>query len=270
MPRIARKDIQSNYLHLISQGINREYIFNKEKSKAFYLKLLTEFSAEYEIDILGYCIMDNHAHVIVYSNNREKISKCMHKVNMKFARKYNYINNRVGRVFRNRFFVQPIMDEMQLLNCLVYVHRNPVKSKIVNNYGDYKYSSYMEYLKGKTKNISDKAFILVFGTTSEYMTLFSILHNKKKSDAINDICDIKEETFRISEVEVIKKFEKIKSKSLNEIRKDEELLKEIVQMLRKKSQLSYRRIGELLNCSKDKVSRILSATKSCPDVAKSK
>ena len=89
MPRNARKDIGSNYVH---------------------------------------CIMDNHAHFLIYYTKLEELSELMRKVNTTYAMKYNKINKRKGFVFRDRFFTQPILNEMQLYNCLVYIHKNPINA----------------------------------------------------------------------------------------------------------------------------------------------
>ena len=44
MPRNARENIKTNYIHLIVQGINREYIFEKEEYKEEFIKILGEKS----------------------------------------------------------------------------------------------------------------------------------------------------------------------------------------------------------------------------------
>ena len=42
MPRNARENIKTNYIHLIVQGINREYIFEKEEYKEEFIKIIGE------------------------------------------------------------------------------------------------------------------------------------------------------------------------------------------------------------------------------------
>ena len=64
MPRIARKNINSNFIHVVTKGIKNEFIFYKEKYKTEYIKLLNNDSKE--VKILSYCIMDNHAHILLH------------------------------------------------------------------------------------------------------------------------------------------------------------------------------------------------------------
>ena len=75
MPRIARKNLEGNYFHIIIQGINREYIFKTNNLKDTYLKILKKNVKETKINILAYCIMDNHAHFLIYSEDVKKITK---------------------------------------------------------------------------------------------------------------------------------------------------------------------------------------------------
>lgn len=129
MPRTARKNMDTQYLHVMSQGINKEFIFKTDELKKKYKNLLRKHIRESNAKVLSYCIMGNHAHILFHTINPYEVTKVMHTVNTNFAMYYNYINKRVGVVFRNRYYTQPIMSQEQLYNCLVYIHNNPVKAR---------------------------------------------------------------------------------------------------------------------------------------------
>lgn len=140
MPRISRKNITSKYIHVITQGIKKEFIFEKENYKKEYIKLMKEALKEQQnFQILAYCIMDNHAHFLIHTENIEALSKVMSKVNTAYGIFYNKCEKRVGYVFRNRYYTQEIMDESHLYNTVVYIHRNPVKANMVNDMSQYTY-----------------------------------------------------------------------------------------------------------------------------------
>lgn len=141
MPRLSRKDLNSNFFHVIAQGINKEYIFKNEQYINEYKKLLKKYSKEDNVNILAYCIMNNHVHLLIYVENTLSMSKFMQHTNSKYGNYYNYKENRVGFVFRNRFLSEPIFDKNYLLNCIVYIHNNPVKARMVLNAKDYMFSS---------------------------------------------------------------------------------------------------------------------------------
>ena len=104
MPRIPRKCYDTSFFHVIVQRLKKEYIFNEERYIKQYLKLLNKHKEENNIEVLAYCIMNNHAHMLLYINKIAEMSKFMQKVNTQYAKYYNYMNKgRVGYVFRDRY-----------------------------------------------------------------------------------------------------------------------------------------------------------------------
>ena len=146
MPRIARNSFKTSFFHVIVQGINKEYIFDKDEYIQKYLSLMDKYKEDYEISILAYCIMNNHAHLLIYTENVVEMTGFMHKINGIYAQYYNKCENRVGVVFRNRYESEPIFNERYLAQCIRYIHMNPVRAKMVESCGKYKYSTYNEYV----------------------------------------------------------------------------------------------------------------------------
>ena len=171
MPRLARNLLGSLFVHAMCQGINKEYIFQKDIYKQKYLKLIYKYREKFNITVISYCIMDNHTHLLIYAEKIQDISNFMKEVNSKYALYYNKINDRVGYVFRNRFNSKPIYSEEQLLKCIKYIHMNPVKAGLVKEEKEYKFSSYMDYINNSGL-INSKSLKLVFGTDSSYMHQF--------------------------------------------------------------------------------------------------
>ena len=155
MPRIARTKLNSNYLHIMVQGLNKEYIFNEEKEIQTYLYMLASDSKNFMLKIVAYCVMNNHVHLLIYSPKIEEISKLMSKVNTKYAKYYNKKHDRCGYVFRNRYRAEEIYSLARFINCINYIHNNPVKAGMCSNKGEYRYSSYNDYLN-KTGFVNDE------------------------------------------------------------------------------------------------------------------
>ena len=171
MPRTARKLLGEILCHHMIQGINKEYIFQKTEDKEKYLELLKKYYTKLNVDIIAYCIMDNHIHFLLYSNKIENISDFMQQVNSQYAMYYNKKNERVGYVYRNRFKSKPIKGKQQLYACIKYIHMNPVKAKIVKNEEDYIYSSYNDYLN-QTGFINKRILNFIFNSTNNYIETF--------------------------------------------------------------------------------------------------
>ena len=177
MPRKSRELLDGKICHHIVQGINKEYIFKKEEDKKKYLNLLMKYYKDYEIDIICYCIMDNHIHLILHSDNINNISSFMRMVNSIYAMYYNKKYNRVGYVFRDRFKSILIMTREQLYACIKYIHMNPVKANIVKNEGEYKYSSYNDFLN-KTGFLNQRILNFLFLKPQNYIKKFKSIPYK--------------------------------------------------------------------------------------------
>ncbi len=250
MPRIARKFNESNYYHVIVQGINKEFIFKDEKYMESYKRIIIKKLKEIEIKILAYCIMNNHAHFLIYSENSNSLSKFMQKINTSYSRLYNKENGRVGYVFRDRFYSQNIIGEMQLCNCLRYIHNNPVKAKIVNNMSEYKYSSYNEYLK-KREIISKDSKRIIFGSKKNYIEQFNWIHNNCSEENFYDIQEENKEEINV----FLSKIEKRYGMKINEIKKERVLLKVLVKHARSKTKITIEKLAKILDISKSTIGR---------------
>ena len=121
MPRNPRSNIKASFLHVMVQGINKSYIFNKEEDIKYYIKLMYKVKKENNIKIIAYCVMNNHVHILLKMNTIKDVSKYMKTINTMYALYYNKKYNRVGYVFRDRYKSQEIIDEKHLYNCIKYI-----------------------------------------------------------------------------------------------------------------------------------------------------
>lgn len=254
MPRIARKDINTKYLHIMLQGIEKRDIFKKAKYKYYYMKLLkTNLKIYSNINILAYCVMDNHIHLLIYCEDIGSLSKLMNKVNTAYALWYNKIQNRVGYVFRNRYTVQTIKNKQHLLNCLVYIHNNPVKANIVQNMKDYDFSSYNLY---KNQKIEKKIIKLVF-QSENYINQFNFIHETINYNKFKDIIDEEEKTDEKIILNIIDNFCKNRNLSLEIIRKSNMILLELVDKLKRQTNINNKEISEYLGIGKNRIKNII-------------
>ena len=176
MPRRARKNLTGDFFHVIVQGIAKEYIFEENFLKTTYLKLLLKERKKFDLEILEYCIMGNHAHVLLYCEKNDEMSLYMKNVNTQYALFYNAYKNRVGYVFRDRFLSEPIFDKNHLYKCIPYIHMNPVIAKIVDKPWQYKYSSYNDFIN-KSGIVTDSVIEKLFGNqNNNYIDFFKFLH----------------------------------------------------------------------------------------------
>jgi len=89
--------------------------------------------------------MDNHVHLIIEVNSRINISKIMHAVNLSYSVKFRKKYGWTGYVWQGRFKSNVIEGERYIVECIDYIHNNPVRAKIVENIESYLWSSYRFY-----------------------------------------------------------------------------------------------------------------------------
>lgn len=257
MPRVSRSNITSKYIHVITQGIEKEYIFEKHDYKKEYIKLLNKIVKEFEsTKILAYCIMDNHTHLLIYTDEIEELSKIMSRVNTSYGIFYNNHKNRVGYVFRNRYYTQQIMDEKHLFNTLVYIHKNPVKAKIVEKESNYKYSSYNSYVQNKV----DKEIIKLIFNTDNYIEQFYFIHKNFSEKNIIDIREEQEKSEQKMKNTIIQFCEGYNC-DLNYIKKNNYLLMLLVKEIKDNSDVTNKMISEYIEIGKNRISNLIKIIK---------
>lgn len=256
MPRNARKDISSKFIHLMIQGINKEYIFNDDFEIKTYLKYLNENIKETDLKIVSYCIMNNHAHFLIYVTDIYKISKLMSKVNTKYAMFYNQKNNRCGVLFRNRYKAEEIINWSHLFCCIKYIHNNPVKAGMCENAGDYKYSSYNEY-KNKQGILLDWNFIQKFIKKAD-ISLPDILDGYENDNHLYflEYDDIDEQELLKSKI--LEEFMKENNiENIDDIKDNIKYLKKIIRIMCVDYRFNKSEIANLLKLNRTKIYRIL-------------
>lgn len=141
----------------MTQGIKKEYIFEDTKDISEYVNLMYKHKKEYDINIIAYCIMNNHSHMLLQVKNIDKLSRYMYRINGAYGEYYNKKYDRVGYVFRDRFRSEGIFGEKHLYNCIHYIYNNPVVAGICKDLAEYPYSNYkkMELWSNEEGNFID-------------------------------------------------------------------------------------------------------------------
>ena len=102
------------------------------------------------VQIIAYCIMPTHLHIILKQLKALGISSFMNKVLNSYSRYFNTKHKRRGPLWESRFKNVLVENDEQLLHLTRYIHLNPSTSFLVTEPEDWLFSSYGEYI-GKTK-----------------------------------------------------------------------------------------------------------------------
>lgn len=256
MNRKARSSYDNGFFHVMVQGINKRYIFEKSIDKEEYISLLLRHKEKFKIMLLAYCIMDNHAHLLIYTDEINEMSKYMRVVNSMFAKDYNRSTDRVGYVFRDRFNSQYIDNKEYLLKCLRYIHMNPVKANMVERPEEYRYSTYNDFLK-KNGIANDKVIDKIFGDKNDYFERFINISSEEIEEIeVMDI-DREHENFIVA----VNNYIMCKKIDIESIKKDKELLKDFCNYIIIEKQYRQVQVADLLNCDIKKIYYIIKKIK---------
>lgn len=126
------------------------------------------------VEVLIFCLMPNHVHLLIRQLKEGGISKFMQKLGG-YALYYNKKYERKGHLLQGKFHAVHIQNNEQLKTVFVYIHTNPVaiifpkwKEKGIKNtkraisyIENYRWSSYSDYLGNKNfPSLTNREFLL--------------------------------------------------------------------------------------------------------------
>ncbi|MBM3253539.1 MAG: transposase [Candidatus Omnitrophica bacterium] len=153
MPRIARICAIDYPHHITQRGNNKETVFFEDKDRVFYLKTLSKYSHKQEFEILAYCLMVNHVHLLVVPKKEDSLARGIGSTNLVYTQYINRKYKRSGRLWQNRFFSTIVEKEPYLWAVARYIEQNPVRAGIVKNVEGYLWSSAKAHILGKNDDI---------------------------------------------------------------------------------------------------------------------
>ena len=206
MHRIARLIVkgESAVYHMMSRTALDGFVLG-DVEKDYLLNLIKRLSKVYFTEVLGFCLMGNHFHLLVrmhpgeayddeeikarfsryygdeykielsdgqlpfYREKWESLSEFMREIKQGFSRFYNRAHGRKGFFWSERFKSVIVDNGETLINCLAYIDLNPIRAGIVERPEDYRWSSlgYHVQTNNKDKFLSTDFGLKEFNVQSE-------------------------------------------------------------------------------------------------------
>lgn len=114
----------------LCNGSNDVHISNNNQGRALIEQEYFELDrGESLVEIISYCLMPNHFHLLIREKKEGGISKFMLKLLTGYGMYFNKKNERTGPVFEGRFKAKHVTEDSYLEYLLAYIHLNPVKIK---------------------------------------------------------------------------------------------------------------------------------------------
>jgi putative transposase len=157
MARVVVPDIAH---HVTQRGNRRGDVFFSDDDRRRFLSLLREYSQDCGLELLAYCLMTNHLHLVVVPEHENSLARVLKPVNLCYAQYVNRTQGWCGRLWQERFYSCP-MDPGHTLVAVRYVERNPVRAGLVPGAEDYPWSSAAGHTGRKVDSLlSDRQSLL--------------------------------------------------------------------------------------------------------------
>jgi len=157
-----------SFLGLLEENIlgKKEYFCSKvfdppPKSSHFagkkYIRKLLPIGS---FEIICFCLMPNHFHLLVKQKGELKVSKLLSKICTSYSKRFNKKYSHIGHVFQDQFKSVLVEDNNQLLHLSAYIHSNPKVGGLVKNIENWKFSSYSNFLNINKYRLCNKSIIV--------------------------------------------------------------------------------------------------------------
>ncbi|NLX12842.1 MAG: transposase [Phycisphaerales bacterium] len=140
MPRVSRIVLPGRPHHVTQLGNNCQDVFFVDDDRRVYLGLLKQQAERFGLEVLGYCLMINHVHLVAVPAEEDSLAKAVGRTHFLYTQYVNRLHGRSGHLWQNRFN-SCALAEPHLWNALVYVERNPVRARLTRVPWTYAWSS---------------------------------------------------------------------------------------------------------------------------------
>jgi len=146
MTRPLRLEFPNALYHITSRGDRRENIYDDDIDREVFLDILGNVVTDYNWLCHGYCLMDNHYHLIIETLDGN-LSKGMRQLNGVFTQATNRRHSRTGHLFQGRYKAILVDKDQYLLELARYVVLNPLRAKgMIRSIEDWPWSNYLAFI----------------------------------------------------------------------------------------------------------------------------
>ena len=177
------------YYHIFNRGNNRENIFIQERNYAHFLNLHFKY-IDPIAETFAYCLLRNHFHMLVRIKSEKEIIDYRKTLKVSSANQSPSIqeshasqgasqtrkplgSTHISSLFQHPFGRVPITSDRQFWNVIAYIHQNPQKQKFVDDFRDWKYSSYGILFSKNPTHLQRDIVLEWFGGRQAYQDLHS-------------------------------------------------------------------------------------------------
>ena len=175
------------YWHIYNRGNNRDNIFFAERNYRYFLKLYAKYF-EPVADTYAYCLLPNHFHFLVRTKTVEEQkahdetlgvfetprvwepknpSQQLGSLFNAYAKAINKRCQRTGSLSEHPFGRVPVASDAHFVYLIAYIHQNPQKHGLADDFPLWPYSSYHALTSTKPTRLKRDDVLAWFGGPAE-------------------------------------------------------------------------------------------------------
>ena len=180
---------------------SNEVLFYNRDNYLFFLRKIRDHILPYA-DVLSYCLMPNHFHIILTVNaegvrfsekkkreDMQLLSQSLGTILSSYTQALNRQIGRRGNLFAHKTKAKILNDAKDdyALNCFMYVHQNPMLAKLVDKLEDWEFSSFPDYIGRRNGTLINKKLgmdIFQIAQTQIYELTYFMIQDKMDEDFI--------------------------------------------------------------------------------------
>lgn len=218
-----RRIKEYNTVHHLTSRIAHRVYFLEEEERNEFMGMMIRSAKFVGIELLGWCIMGNHFHILAYLPEPKEISdeevksryrmvgrsnelasikslraqmydigSFMKRLKQWFTAVYNHRHKHVGTLWEAKYGdrVIGVLESEKTRDCLAYIHLNPIRAAVTDDFFGYSWSSLSAIKRGDEMAINGMR--LVYGDemsdeeilTSHKMRMNRMLESLKEQRAV--------------------------------------------------------------------------------------
>lgn len=185
-----KTDTPDTYYHVYARGVDKMQIFLDQTDYLYFQSLFKRYLSPVatagqkdtlypsyfgNVELLAFCQMKNHFHLLVYQVEQKNMASFMQSMLTSYSKYFNKKYSRTGPLFESRYKASPVTGERYLLHISRYIHLNP------RSWQRYEHSSIRYYLYGERAEwlIPDRIKSL-FAGAKDYLSFLKAYEGQRK------------------------------------------------------------------------------------------
>lgn len=176
------------FYHIWNRGNNRENLFYTAANYEYFLRMYAEY-LDPVAETYAFCLLPNHFHLLIRtkrfpqsievspmgdtSKKANPVSQAFQRLFTAYSQAINVQQHRTGSLFQKPFKRLEVKSTIQLANLVYYIHTNPQRHRIIDDFRQYPWSSYERILKNRPSKLMKEKVIAWFSNKENYLNYHS-------------------------------------------------------------------------------------------------